>query len=309
MKRPKGRGMVQLHVRLLGPVDATVSGTPRPVSGVRRKAVLAVLALSAGQIVSTDRLIDVVWGGRAGADMTNALQKHVSYLRTALGSRTAIVARPPGYLLDLGSEPTDVAMAQRLIQRAMSTDDMVRRASDLGAALALWRGEPLIDIRALSWLDEQAEHLTQLRFNAMQAWTDARLELGEHVQLLPALQELARQHPFDENIHRQLMLALYRCDRQTDALAVYRRLRQTLCEDLGVEPGIALRGLQAAILRHDPAIHPATPQESPITPAPSGSRAPNASLTRSGTLATGLVARRRTRIPKAFTRLCRLSRR
>src|SRR5215467_13381200 len=112
-----------MQVRLLGPVDVVLGGEPRPVSGLRRKAVLAVLALRAGEIVSTDQLADAVWGGDPPPTAVNTLQSHVSYLRGLLGSKTAIVGRPPGYLLDVGDDGTDVRVAERLLREGTQPGD------------------------------------------------------------------------------------------------------------------------------------------------------------------------------------------
>jgi DNA-binding SARP family transcriptional activator len=246
-----------MQVRLLGPVDVTVDGVPRPVRGLRRKAVLAVLALRRGEVVSTDLLVDVVWGTAAPSTAANTLQSHVSHLRQVLGSKAAIISRPPGYVLDLDSEATDVEVAERLIRQGTRSADHAGRARQLMAALALWRGRPLVDVAGLAWLDEQAQRLDQLWLQAKQALIETRLALGEHAQLLPDLARLTREHPFDEEIHRQLILALYRTGRQAEALAAYRRLRRTLGEDLGIDPSQPLRDLEAAILRQDPALDPA----------------------------------------------------
>lgn len=254
-----------MQVRLLGSVDVTVAGTPQAVSGLRRKAVLATLALHPGKVVSTDRLIDVVWDGRAPATAVNTVQRHVSHLRTVFGLRRAIVARPPGYLLDIGPEASDVEVAERLVREATQADHLAARVSRLRSALALWRGQPLADVSELPWLAEQAGHLDQLRMTAARALLDARLAAGEHAQVIPELQRLAREHPLDEEIHAQLMRALYRAGRQGDALAVFRRLRQTLDEDLGIDPSRALRDLETAILRQDATVE-APP---PITAGPS----------------------------------------
>jgi DNA-binding SARP family transcriptional activator len=115
----------------------------------------------------------------------------------------------------------------------------------LGAALHLWRGPPLADLAGLTWLESQAERLTTLRLDALDAVIGARLALGEHTELVTELTELTRQHPYRENLHGQLMLALYRAGRQADALVVYRRLRQHLAEDLGIDPGSAVRTWRA----------------------------------------------------------------
>jgi DNA-binding SARP family transcriptional activator/tetratricopeptide (TPR) repeat protein len=260
-----------MQVRLLGPVDVTVDGMARPVSGLRRKAVLAVLALHAGQVVSTDRLIDVVWPGKVPDTALNTLQSHVSYLRGAIGERAAIVARPPGYVLSIGAEATDVEVAERLIGQGERCADEVERVRHLQSALALWRGPALTDVAGLAWLDEQAERLEQVRLVAVRGLVDARLALGEHVQVVPELESLAQQHPFDEHIHRQLMLALYRAGRQGDALQAYRRLRQALNENLGIDPGVSVRDLETAILRQDRELSPTRPSTTAVPPSPAGS--------------------------------------
>jgi DNA-binding SARP family transcriptional activator len=248
-----------VQVRLLGPVDVTVEGVARPVSGVRRKAVLAVLALHPGEIVSTGRLIDIIWGDAGPLTSANTLQSHVSHLRRVMGSRSAILAQAPGYVLDLGAEATDVEAAERLIGQAAQSSDPAESVRLLEEALAWWRGPALADVTGLAWLDEQARRLQQLWLQARKALAEASLALGEHAQVLTDLERLARDHPLDEQIHRLLMLALYRSGRQTDALAAYRGLRRALGEDLGVDPDRQLRDLEAAILRQDTALDlPAT---------------------------------------------------
>src|SRR5206468_4254255 len=124
--------------------------------GVRRQAVLAVLALHVGEVVSVDHLVEVVWGGRAPSMAVNAIQRHVSYLRSVLGTKDAILARSPGYLLDLGDEGTDLQRAERLVGQSRQSDDPAARAELLSAALALWRGRPLAEIGGSAWLDDQA---------------------------------------------------------------------------------------------------------------------------------------------------------
>jgi len=257
-----------MRVRLLGPVEVEVDGVFRPVSGLRRKAVLAVLALRRGDIVSHDRLADVIWGDEPPATPLNTLQRHVSHLRQVLGSRDAIVARPPGYLLDPSRVDTDVATAERLIRQGVKAAYHARE-QQLRGALALWRGQPLSDVAGLPWLREQAERLDQLRLGASRALIETRLALGEHAQLLPDLESLTRDHPFDEQLHAQWMLALYRSGRQADALGVYQQLRRTLQGELAIEPGPPLRELQSAILRQDTALDPMPEAAARDTAAPS----------------------------------------
>ena len=241
-------------------------GEMLPVSGLRRKAVLATLALHAGQVVGTGRLVNAVWGETAPAAL-NTLQSHVSYLRTVLG-KAAIVARAPGYQLDLGDDGTDVLLAERLLRQGAQSADPARAAADLREALALWRGRPLADLAGLAWLEQQAGRLELLREQIRHALSDARLAAGEHRQLVPELEQAAADHPLDEQVHAQLMTALYRSGRQADALAVYQRLRSTLAEELGLAPGPALRDLETAILRQDASLDASAPVASLRAAAP-----------------------------------------
>jgi DNA-binding SARP family transcriptional activator len=220
-------------VRLLGPLDVVTGGVPQPVPGLRRKALLAVLALSPGEVISTDRLIDVVWNGRPPATALNTLQRHVSALRALFADRDLIVARAPGYLLDLKDDGTDLQIFTRLLAEARSTSDPARRAARLQEALDLWRGPPLADLSGLTWLDGQAERLAALRLDTLDILVDTRLQLGQHADLVAELSVLTGQHPYRERLHAQLMLALYRSGQQAEALAVYRRLRRNLADDLG----------------------------------------------------------------------------
>ncbi|BCB84209.1 SARP family transcriptional regulator [Phytohabitans suffuscus] len=239
---------------MLGPVDVFVDGVARPVSGARRKAVLAVLALAGGDLVPADRLIEMVWGDEPPATALNTLQSHISYLRRLLGGRSGIVARPPGYLLSDELAATDLQVAVDLINRGRQSDNPATAVSHLAAAVALWRGHPLADVSESAGLEAQAQRLRTLQQEAVFALIDARLALGEHDLLIPDLDHLVRQHPFHEGFHGQLMLTLYRVGRQADALATFNRLRRTLDEELGIAPGYAVRQLEAAILRQDPAL-------------------------------------------------------
>ncbi|WP_433260772.1 BTAD domain-containing putative transcriptional regulator [Actinosynnema sp. CS-041913] len=248
-----------MQVRVLGPVDVLVNGTPRAVRGLRRKALLAVLALHAEKIVSTDRLIEAVWAGRPPATAPNTLQRHLSHLRGVLGDRTSIQARPPGYVLDIGADATDLMVAERLIRLGRQSTDPAASATHLRAALALWRDQALLDVAGLPWLDTQAERLASIRQDASAALIEARLALGEHRQLVPELERLSLRHRFDEHLHGRLMLALYRSGRQAEALAAYQRLRHALGDELGIDPSAALRDLEAAMLRQDVTLTPTTP--------------------------------------------------
>src|SRR6266536_2322121 len=266
-----GTGSV-MRVRLLGPVDVMDGGEMLRASGLRRKAALETRGLGAGQVVGTCRLVDAVWGETAPAAL-HPLQSHVSYLRTVLG-KPAIVARAPGYLLDLGDDGTDVLLAERLHRQGAQSADPARAAADLREALALWRGRPLADLAGLAWLEQQAGRLELLREQIRHALSDARLAAGVHRQLVPELEQAAADHPLDEQVHAQLMTALYRSGRQADALAVYQRLRSTLAEELGLAPGPALRDLETAILRQDASLDASAPAASLRSAAPPASGVP-----------------------------------
>ncbi|SDJ23046.1 DNA-binding transcriptional activator of the SARP family [Lentzea albidocapillata subsp. violacea] len=248
-----------MQVRILGPVDVVVDGVPRPVRGLRRRAVLALLALRAGEIVSTDRLADVVWA-RQRPPAPNTVQTHVSALRGLLGDRAAIEVRSPGYALEAA---TDVREARRLIESGLLAPDPATSAARLREALTLWRDRSLADVTELPELAQEAHRLDLLRLDAVEALTEARLALGEHARLVPELEALCREHPFREGLHRQLMLALYAVGRQADALAVFEGLRRSLDEQLGVGPGPALREAHAALLRHDTRLRPAAVRVEP----------------------------------------------
>jgi DNA-binding SARP family transcriptional activator len=257
-----------MRVRLLGPVDVMVDGEERPVAGLRRKAVLATLALHAGEVVSTDRLVDAVWGETAPLTALNTLQHHVSHLRAVLGGKAAILSRPPGYLLDLGEYGTDVQLAERLLRQGTQSADPRQGAQELRQALALWRGRPLADVAGLAWLEDQAGRLDLLCQQIRRALFQARLAAGEHLHLVPELEQMAADHPLDEQVHAQLIVALYRCGRQADALSAYQRLRATLAEELGIDTSRPLRDLETAILRQDPSLDAPVQAGSPRPSAP-----------------------------------------
>jgi DNA-binding SARP family transcriptional activator/Tfp pilus assembly protein PilF len=251
----------------LGPVGVSVNGEPRPLNGPRRKALLAILALRRGEIVSTDWLVDVVWGDDAPSTVLNTVQSHVSHLRRILGSKAVIVSRPPGYVLNLDVGSVDVEVAERLIEQARRSPDHAYRCGQLQLALDLWDGPALVDVAGLTWLDEQSQRLEQLRRHAEQILIESRLELGEHAALLAQLERLCADHPFDEQVHRQLILALYRSGRQADALAAYAGVRHALNENLGLDPSRELRDLETAILQQDPSLEVTAPA-SPVSASP-----------------------------------------
>lgn len=286
-------------VRLLGPVDVTIGGEPANLSGQRRKAVLAVLGLHAGEVVSSERIIDIVWGGSAPATVSNSLQNTIVHLRGLMGERSRIVTDSGGYALSLPPGALDLSLAESLVRAGRAGSDPRLRAVHLRDALALWRGSSLGDVSGVPWLAAQAGRLDQLRSDASVSLADARLALGEHAELVTELERTARANPFREDVQRQLMLALYRSGRQIEALTVFRRLRGAMLGELGIEPGPALRELEVAILRQDPRLDLAGPVVAAAGPSPAGT--PSAGPPSAGTAPAGPVPAQLPHTPRAFT--------
>lgn len=261
-----------VQVRLLGPIDVVVGGQPRTVVGLRRNALIAALALHVGEPVGTDRLIRTVWGAERPATAVNTLQSHLSFIRGVLGTAVPIVNKPLGYCLLIPPGATDVAEVDGHIRSGKTAADPRDAIAHFTAALSLWRGSSLAEVAGLPWFHEQAERLDGIKLDATQGLIEGRLILGEHAPLVSELESLIEEHPFREDFHRQLMVALYRCDRQADALAAYRRLREILAEQLGIDPSVAVRELEAAILRQDPTLD--APQLGGLTPVSGGPRVP-----------------------------------
>jgi predicted ATPase/DNA-binding SARP family transcriptional activator len=252
---------------LLGPLTATVDGTQIELGGQKRRALLAALLLRADQVVRRDDLVDALWGEDPPDTARNTLQVYVSQVRKLLPDGL-LETTPDGYRLAIDPGAVDVFEFERLTQAgrsALTIGDAAGAAETLRRALDLWRGPPT-DLPQLETL-----RLEELRLTALEDRIDAELALGRHVQLVGELERLVAEQPLRERARGQLMLALYRSGRQADALAVYQRARRTLVEELGIEPGEALRKLERAILEQDPAlnIHPAaTARRIPTPPTP-----------------------------------------
>ncbi|GAA3580563.1 BTAD domain-containing putative transcriptional regulator [Kribbella ginsengisoli] len=212
---------------------------------------LAILALNAGQVVSADRLINLVWADHRPATAPNTLQSTISFLRRHLELEGILVAKSHGYLLALRRDRIDATRAEQLIRESRLRDDPHDKAAGLAAALEMWRGQPLSGLAGMTWLDDHAARLDLLRRTALQSLVDARLALGEHAILVGDLEQACVQEPLNEELHARLMLALYRCGRQADALAAFHRLRSSLSDDLGISPSQTVHDLHTAILRQD----------------------------------------------------------
>jgi predicted ATPase/DNA-binding SARP family transcriptional activator len=224
-----------------------------PLAGAQR-ALLALLLLSANQVVSSDRLIEELWGERSPESGRTALQVRVSQLRKALGDAgTLVVTRAPGYVLEVDAEQLDLARFERLVAEADDADPPAA-AAKLREALALWRGPPLADLAYESFAQPAIARLAEVRLVVTEKRIDADLALGRHAEVAAELEALVAEHPLRERMRAQLMLALYRCGRQADALAVYQGARRELVEELGLEPSPPLRELEQSILRQDPSL-------------------------------------------------------
>jgi DNA-binding SARP family transcriptional activator len=249
--------------RILGPLEVVADGQEVPLGGAKQRALLALLLLHPNRVVSRDRLIDELWGTDPPETARTALQVHVSHLRKALG-RDRIVTQAPGYLVRVEPHELDVERFERLLGSVDRGDSAVA-AEALREALALWRGPPLGGLDD-SFAQAERARLEEQRLLALEQRIDAELGLGLHARLVPELEGLVREKPLREHLRAQLMLTLYRCGRQADALEVYRSGRRLLDEELGLEPDDELQRLERAILNHDPSL------ESPVVP---GVKAPS----------------------------------
>ena len=250
-----------MDFRILGPLEALDEGRDVALAGSKRRALLALLLVHANETVSIERLIDELWGESPPATAAKTVQAHVSRLRKALGvgngADGVIVTRERGYELTLDPERLDALRFERLVAEGRSelaAGDPNRAAAAFEAALALWRGAPLANLANEPFVQREAARLDDLRLAALEDLGEAKLALGRHGELVGPLEALIGEHPYRERLRAQLMLALYRCERQADALQAYQDARRTLVEELGIEPGERLRELERAVLAQDPGL-------------------------------------------------------
>src|SRR3954451_10622134 len=246
-----------MESRLLGPRAVLSGGRSVLVGGGKRRSLLGVLLVHSNEVVSAERLIDELWGERPPPTAAKSVQVYVSQLRKQLGPDVAcanggrLVTRSGGYELRVGPDELDVAVFERALaegERALGGGEPAQAASGLRAALALWRGPALADFAYEPFAQGEIARLEELRLVAIEQRVDAELALGRHAGVVGELEALVGEHPLRERVRGQLMLALYRCERQAAALEVYRNGRNRMVEELGLEPGPALRGLQEKIL-------------------------------------------------------------
>jgi class 3 adenylate cyclase/DNA-binding SARP family transcriptional activator len=263
-----------MEFRILGPLEVRDGKRSVALGGPKPRAVLAVLLLHANEVVSIARLVEDLWGERPPATAQKMVQGYVHALRKEL-DEDMLVTRPPGYRLRLDSSTLDLAEFRRLVEqaRAAALDEAVELRRQ---ALALWHGPPLADVVFEGPSRHEVGHLSELRLTTQIERIDAELQLGRHERLVGELESLVAVHPYQERLQAQLVLALYRSGRQTEALEAYQAVRRSLNDELGLEPGQALRDLESAILRQDSSLSirgsepaaPPTPSEAPrVAPA------------------------------------------
>jgi DNA-binding SARP family transcriptional activator len=239
-----------LEFRVLGPLEVLSGGNTVPVAGQRQRALLTLLLLHAGEVLSTDRLVDRLWGETPPRTAATSLQNAISQLRKLLGA-DVLRTKPPGYVLELDGNALDLRRFEELVTQARRADP-ADRAQLLRQALDLWHGEPLAEMLFEPFADDEVPRLVELRLATLEERIDADLERSRHAEVVGELEMLVRRYPLRERMRAQLMLALYRAGRQADALQAYQDARRALIAELGIEPGRALQQLQAAILRQDP---------------------------------------------------------
>ncbi|MFF9908901.1 BTAD domain-containing putative transcriptional regulator [Streptomyces olivaceus] len=289
-----------MQFRILGPVEIQDEAQGQWIhpTGAKQRALLGALVVKAGHEVSVNRLIDELWGAHPPANAANALQAHVARLRRRLPGPPGplpsewITTRSLGYVLHLGPAGTDAQRFDHLCAQArqLAGPDPARAAELWRRALSLWRG-PALEGTHGDICAAEAAQLEEHRVSALEMMYEASLRAGRHGEVTGELEELTCDHPMRERFYDLLMIALYRCGRQAEALGVYERARKRLVHELGVEPGPALRGRMEAILRQDPALAHPNPHASPHPgPNPGPSQAVRAGAARLGGAGTAAAA-------------------
>jgi DNA-binding SARP family transcriptional activator len=247
-----------IEFRILGSLEVLREGQALPLGTRMQRALLAALLLRANEVTSTDRLIEDLWPDHAPTTALKTLRAYVSRLRRALddsGSQLRTVGS--GYRLEVARDALDSDRFEHLLDDARRTADSVEASELLADALGLWRGPVLADLAYQPFAQAEITRLEELRLLALEERIEADLELGRHAQVVGEIRSLVGEHPFRERLWAALMLALYRCGRQAEALEVYREARTSLVEELGLEPGPALQEVEAAILRQDTSLQAA----------------------------------------------------
>ncbi len=239
-----------VRFRILGGVEVQVDGVVVNVGHPKQRAVLGVLVVEANHVVTVDQLLDRVWGGQAPSRGRETVYNYVSRLRTVLraaGEEVRLDRRSRGYLLTVDDQAADVHRFRALVAQAHDAHDDQQAVELLEQALSLWRGEPMPELDT-AWATSLRATLDGERLAAELDHADVALRCGRHAELLTSLSARASEHPLDERVAGQVMLALYRCGRQADALQHYETLRHILADELGVDPGLEIQFLYKQIL-------------------------------------------------------------
>lgn len=249
----------RFNIRILGPLEVTRDGDRLALGGTKQRMVLGALLLSPNEVVSVDRLINTVWGEDASDSANNTLQVYLSKLRALVDpdrdpESELIATVPPGYKARVDNDELDLLQFESQVDDARAfagLGDATKAVEIFREALTLWRGPLLSDLADddLFYLESTRLELTRLAAHA--DCLDAELALGHHTEMIPELDQLVRLHPMDERLRGQLMIALYRAGRHTDALGTYGDVRAHLSNELGLDPGPELQELEERILLHD----------------------------------------------------------
>ncbi|MEV4661030.1 BTAD domain-containing putative transcriptional regulator [Micromonospora echinofusca] len=283
MPIPRQAPPARLRFRLMGPVEFHDGVQWRGIGSAKQRALLAMLLLKADQVVSLEQLVAELWDDHPPASASGLVAGYAWRLRRALDDRDGqvLTTRSPGYRLVAAPETIDIGECERLIRQAhadLAAGLPEAAVEGFDAALALWRGVPLADVRPTPLVMAEVARLEETRIATVEARIGAELELGRHSMLLPELKVLVSQHPLRERLHAHLMTALYRDGQQAVALGAYRDLRRLLVDELGIEPSESLRELEQRILRNDPSLRlhraGARPPARVTTSSPPASRFP-----------------------------------
>jgi DNA-binding SARP family transcriptional activator len=242
---------------LLGPLAVWDEATYVPIMAGKQRILLAALLLQANHVVQPDHLIDLTWDGRPPGSARKTLHNYMTRLRQGLGApgRDRIHTRSSGYLLEVGPRELDLLRFAQLRadgRTAARAGAWETASARLTAALQLWRGQPLADVPSQTLMLCEVPRLTELRLETLESRIEVDLQLGRHREVIADLHHLVAANPLNERLRELLMVALYRSGQQAAALAAYQQAWRLLTGELGIEPGLTLRELNARVLRSDP---------------------------------------------------------
>ncbi len=243
-----------MRFRILGAVEVFDGSSWRTIGSAKQRALLASLLLNANQVVPADRLVSDLWPDRPPASASGLLAGYVWRLRHALRDEGVLMTRAPGYQLAVPSGAMDVHYYETLVAQGRAASDLEEAVSSFTRALAVFRDVPYADVPMTPSVLAERARLEESQLSVVEARIDAEIKLDQHEALLPELKLLVSQFPLRERLHAHLMLVLYKCGHQADALGTYRDLRRLLVNELGIEPSKPLRDLQQRILREDPTL-------------------------------------------------------